>query len=186
MSVCVSHLHPPQIPTVIPPPPIFHHHLLFSVSTPLFRPFFLFSLRSFYLTYLPLILLSYWLFSHQVGSEGQVEDQSETEHCRKLVSFTLSGGRTDSVELWCSCGPVKNKHAYECVCSHFRHPGGGSEEGHVLQPGSLPEDVHSARKEERPPQVHSPWPGETLLHHSQHHQPCVARGGQHKHTHTHL
>ncbi|KAA8579702.1 hypothetical protein FQN60_006795, partial [Etheostoma spectabile] len=25
-----------------------------------------------------------------VGSEGQVEDQSETEHCRKLVSFTLS------------------------------------------------------------------------------------------------
>lgn len=26
----------------------------------------------------------------QVGSEGQVEDQSGTEHCRKLVSFTLS------------------------------------------------------------------------------------------------
>nr|XP_020471000.1 E3 ubiquitin-protein ligase HECW2-like [Monopterus albus] len=26
----------------------------------------------------------------QVGSEGQVEDQAGTEHCRKLVSFTLS------------------------------------------------------------------------------------------------
>lgn len=39
-------------------------------------------------------------FSHQVGSEGQVEDQSGTEHCRKLVSFTLSGERTHVV-LWC-------------------------------------------------------------------------------------
>jgi len=43
----------------------------------------------------PFTMLSYWLISHQVGSEGQVEDQSGTEHCRKLVSFTLSGMRTN-------------------------------------------------------------------------------------------
>lgn len=39
-------------------------------------------------------------FSYQVGSEGQAEDQSGTEHCRKLVSFTLSGERTHAV-VWC-------------------------------------------------------------------------------------
>ncbi|XP_056287626.1 E3 ubiquitin-protein ligase HECW2-like isoform X2 [Pseudoliparis swirei] len=33
-----------------------------------------------------------------VGSEGQVEDQSGTEHCRKLVSFTLSGIRAVSLK----------------------------------------------------------------------------------------
>lgn len=53
-----------------------------------------------------LILLSCWSSSHQVGSEGQVEDQSGTEHCRKLVSFTLSGERDVSGGLWRGCSPV--------------------------------------------------------------------------------
>ncbi|XP_044200793.1 E3 ubiquitin-protein ligase HECW2-like isoform X1 [Thunnus albacares] len=33
-----------------------------------------------------------------VGSEGQVEDQSGTEHCRKLVSFTLSDIRASGLK----------------------------------------------------------------------------------------
>ncbi|KAM7375193.1 hypothetical protein PAMA_014331 [Pampus argenteus] len=33
-----------------------------------------------------------------VGSEGQVEDQSVTEHCRKLVSFTLSDIRASGLK----------------------------------------------------------------------------------------
>lgn len=63
----------------------------------------------------------------------------------------------------------------------FRYPGSGPEERHVLQPRPLLEDVHPAWEEERPPQVHPPRPGETVLHYSQHHQPCVARRGQCSH-----
>ena len=62
----------------------------------------------------PLMLLSYWLFSHQVGSEGQVDDQSGTELCRKLVSFTLSGERTDSFKLSRSV-VLEGTYSYECV-----------------------------------------------------------------------
>ncbi|KAM7365492.1 hypothetical protein PAMP_016412 [Pampus punctatissimus] len=37
-------------------------------------------------------------YYHGVGSEGQVEDQSVTEHCRKLVSFTLSDIRASGLK----------------------------------------------------------------------------------------
>lgn len=43
-------------------------------------------------------LLFIRLFPHQVGTEGQLGNQSVNEPCRKLVSFTLSGERSEVVE----------------------------------------------------------------------------------------
>uniref|UniRef100_A0A3Q2XYR5 E3 ubiquitin-protein ligase HECW1/2 N-terminal domain-containing protein n=1 Tax=Hippocampus comes TaxID=109280 RepID=A0A3Q2XYR5_HIPCM len=109
-----------------------------------------------------------------VGSEGQIESQSGAEHCRKLVSFTLSGERTHLR------GAKTPLNARQCnmnqVCVvHCRHSGGGPKEGHVFQPGPLLEDVHSAREKDGPPQVHPPRPGEADFHYRQYHQPRVAR-----------
>lgn len=41
-------------------------------------------------------------FFHQLGAEGQLGNQSGTEPCRKLVSFTLSGEKSEVVERCCA------------------------------------------------------------------------------------
>lgn len=49
--------------------------------------------------------------------EGQVEEQSEYEHCRKLVSFTLSGEMNESVEM---CWRMNTKILMKYSNSDFR------------------------------------------------------------------
>lgn len=60
-------------------------------------------------------------FCHQVDGEGQVEDQSGTQHCRKLVSFTVSGKRRDLFDFCCGELINKNKSISQMtLCLHFQ------------------------------------------------------------------
>lgn len=73
----------------------------------------------------------------QGGAEGQVEGHVLTEHCRKLVSFTLSG-KAKGINL----NTYLHHSSYACVIqsevflitSSCRHSSSWSEKGHVLQP----------------------------------------------------
>lgn len=63
------------------------------------------------------IFFVFLFFCHQVRGEGQVEEQSEYEHCRKLVSFTLSGEMNESVEM---CWRMNTKTLMKYSNSDFR------------------------------------------------------------------